>query len=136
MKEFTIISFLDWLYQDYSMVFLLCLIGSFTHDIYDTAKNNTKINVKSIISSSLICSILLSVVTDYLYKYSMNVRIAICFFVGMWSNNIIGYIMDWDFVKTLFRNYLKNTKGAIQKTLNSTLEEIEDENNEKKEEKD
>ena len=126
MNEFTIISFLDWLYQDYSMVFLICLIGSFTHDIYDTAKNNTKINVKSIISSSLICSILLSVVTDYFYKYSINTRIAICFFVGMWSNNIIGYIMNWDFVKTLFRNYLKNAKGVAQKTLNSTLEEIEE----------
>ena len=79
MNKLTLVSLLDWLYQDYSIIFLLCLLGSFTHDIYDTAKNNTKINVKSIISSSLICSILLSVVIDHLNKYSIDVKIAICF---------------------------------------------------------
>ena len=131
MNELTLVSLLDWLYQDYSIIFLLCLLGSFTHDIYDTAKNNTKINVKSIISSSLICSILLSVVIDHLNKYSIDVKIAICFFIGMWSNNIIGYMINWNFVKKLFYNYLKNTEGTISKSISTTLDEIEnDETNE------
>ena len=131
MNKLTLISLLDWLYQDYSIIFLLCLLGSFTHDIYDTAKNNTKINVKSIISSSLICSILLSVVIDRLNKYSIDVKIAISFFIGMWSNNIIGYMINWNFVKKLFYNYLKNTEGTISKSISTTLDEIEnDETNE------
>lgn len=132
MKEFTLISLLDWLYQDYSIVFIVCLLGAFAHDIYDTAKNDSKINIKSIISSSLICSIILSVVIDYFNKYSLSTRIAICFFTGMWSNNIIGYVINWNFVKKLFCNYLKNTKGTISKSLSTTLEDMEKEEKKKK----
>ena len=137
MEEFTFIAFLRWLYQDYSIVFIICLIGSFTHDIYDTAKNGSKINIKSIISSSLICSILLSAVIESLGKYSINTRVAICFFMGLWSNNIIGYVINWNFVKRLFCNYLKNTKGSLSKSLNNAIEEIDsDDEKTKSDEKD
>ena len=40
-------------------------------------------------------------------------------------------MINWNFVKKLFYNYLKNTEGTISKSISTTLDEIEnDETNE------
>lgn len=119
---------LNWLYQKYVFIFIICLLGAFIRDIADTYKNKTTINIKKIISSSLICSLILTAIMDYITNISVSLYVLICFFTGLWSLNIIDYVMNWKFVKRVIGRILGSVKNNVANSVAATLDEIDNEN--------
>lgn len=124
MQEFTLIVLLNWIYQKFSLIFVICLLGCFIRDLMDTMKNCTKINIKQDIISAFACSIILAAVLDDVL-ISFSEYIFICFFTGIWSFKILEYILNWKFAKILLKNLFKIIESNIGKAFNNTIDELD-----------
>lgn len=79
---------------DYLFIMIFCLIGSIVKDTYDTLiGKNTNVNITRILISTLVSSILLFSMSDYLItKISWKVFILPCFIGGMVGFELFGKI--------------------------------------------
>ena len=79
---------------DYLFIMIFCLIGSIVKDTYDTLiGKNTNVNITRILISTLVSSILLFSMSDYLItKISWKVSILPCFIGGMVGFELFGKI--------------------------------------------
>lgn len=79
---------------DYLFIMIFCLIGSIVKDTYDTLiGKNTNVNITRILISTLVSSILLFSMSDYLItKINWKVFILPCFIGGMVGFELLGKI--------------------------------------------
>lgn len=89
---------------DYLFIMIFCLIGSIVKDTYDTLiGKNTNVNITRIMISTLVSSILLFSMSDYLInKISWKVFILPCFVGGMIGFELLGKINKLAFWLSLF----------------------------------
>ena len=89
---------------DYLFIMIFCLIGSIVKDTYDTLINkNTNVNITRIMISTLVSSILLFSMSDYLInKISWKVFILPCFIGGMVGFELLGKINKLGFWLNVF----------------------------------
>lgn len=107
---------------DYLFIMIFCLIGSIVKDTYDTLINkNTNVNITRIMISTLVSSILLFSMSDYLInKISWKVFILPCFIGGMVGFELLGKI-----------NKLAFWLNVFNKKKDKIMEILSDESNNK-----
>ena len=104
---------------DYLFIFIFCLLGAVTNDTYNTlTKKDYKVKVARIMVSTLVSSILIFSLSDYiLKKISWKVLILPCFIGGMLGFSLMGRITKLSF----WINIIKKNKDSILKDLENEL---------------
>lgn len=114
----------EYFFNQFLFVFIVCLLGSFVRDCTDTIKNLSSINLKKVFISTLFCSIGLTALFDYIsFKFSLT--ILICFFSGMWSYKLLEAATNWFVVKTFLKHFLGRVKSDVGNAVSDTLNEID-----------
>lgn len=111
----------------FAIIFLLVMVGAFIHDIYDTMKNQTIINIKGIIISSIVGTAVIAAAIEC-FQPSIGVLVLICLMVGIWGYKLLDIIMNWNVVRSLLRNILKNSKNAVGEAIADTMDDLSKEN--------
>lgn len=119
--------------SNFVTIFFVCLMGSFTRDIFDTIMKLNKINIKKIVISAIFSTIVLMAVFEYWSVESLGLIVFLCFFSGLWSFKLLKLALDQKVVGTILKNVFKNSKDALSKTLTETINDVE--NNEKSKKK-
>ena len=135
MYDFSLTVILDYLYR-YALTLVICLLGSFTRDAYDTMKSGTRINMLKIFASSIFSATIICAAIGY-FKLSFSVYVFISFFMGIWSFSILEKAFDTKFVSRFATHFFSAIATPVTKALSDTMKDIEkDEVEEDKEEKD
>ena len=130
-QEFTIMTLVLWLYKSFSLVFVITFFGSLMYDLMDTIKRKTKIGIKRTLISSLICSFVITPIFDLVENINFSIFILICFFIGIWSNKLVNYILDWIFAKKVLGLLIKELGKDISETVMKTIDTIDKEDKNK-----
>ena len=134
----TIISYtdlLDYILNRFLVVFIICFIGSFVKDLYDTYLNLSPIYIKRITISSMFAAVVLCAGFEY-YGVNIALFVLICFFSGIWSFKVLEVMMNWEMVKVLLKHLFKNTKTIIGNAVSETMEELDKNSSEENKELD
>ena len=134
----TIISYtdlLDYILNRFLVVFIICFIGSFVKDLYDTYLNLSPIYIKRITISSMFAAVVLCAGFEY-FEVSIALFVLICFFSGIWSFKVLEVMMNWEMVKVLLKHLFKNTKTIIGNAVSETMEELDKNSSEENKELD
>lgn len=93
------------------IIFITCLIGSYTRDMLDTLKGlNLKINKVKILVCSATTSILLWSLSEMVTKkYPFKTIIAISIISGLLSYDIVTRLSNFTFVKDLISRFNRKT---------------------------
>lgn len=104
---------------DFLFIIVFCLIGSIVKDTYDTILGkNTKVYVARILISTLVSSIILFSISDYLMNLmSWKLFILPCFIGGMVGFELLGKINKLAFWIKIYNN----KKDVINKILDEEL---------------
>jgi hypothetical protein len=116
---------LDYVLNRFLIVFMLCILGSLTRDVYDTILHLTPISIKQILISSISSTVVLCAVFEYV-AFNIATCVLVCFCAGIWSFKFLEILMNWEYVKTFLSHILKNTKTVVGTSLSETIEEIND----------
>ena len=128
MQEYSTIVILQWLYERYLIVFLLCFLGSFIRDVFDTIVSLSKIDIRKILVSTVFCSIIDTAILDNL-SMDIGVYVAICVFTGMWSYDIMRYATNFKFILRFLKYFAKSFMGAAGKSFSDTINDLDDDGN-------
>ena len=123
MYDFSLTVILDYLYR-YALTLVICLLGSFTRDAYDTMKSGTRINMLKIFASSIFSAMIICAAIGY-FKLSFSVYVFISFFMGIWSFSILEKAFDTKFVSRFARHFFSAIATPVTKALSDTMEDIE-----------
>lgn len=136
MQELSFNIILDYLYR-YALTLVICLLGSFTRDAYDTIKRGTRINIMRIFISSIFSSILLCAIGDYV-KLEFAIYVFATFFAGLWSFSLLETSFNGKFIIVFLKFFLANIASPLSKALSTAIETTNEEvfedikNNDKK----
>lgn len=104
---------------DFLFIIVFCLIGSIVKDTYDTIiGKNTKVYVARILISTLVSSIIIFSISDYLMNLmSWKMFILPCFVGGMVGFELLGKINKLGFWLKIYNN----KKDVINKIITDEL---------------
>lgn len=104
---------------DFLFIIIFCLIGSIVKDTYDTITGkNTKVYVARILISTLVSSIIIFSISDYLINImSWKLFILPCFVGGMIGFELLGKINKLGFWLKIYNN----KKDVINKIITDEL---------------
>lgn len=104
---------------DFLFIIVFCLIGSIVKDTYDTIiGKNTKVYVARILISTLVSSIIIFSISDYLMNLmSWKMFILPCFVGGMIGFELLGKINKLGFWLKIYNN----KKDVINKIITDEL---------------
>jgi hypothetical protein len=94
----------------FMIIFVICTVGAVAKDVFDGFNGKVKIELKVIILSSLVVSILLWSISDWILNkigISIKVFFGITVLLGMLSYEIMGKLTTIDGVKSLIDDYLE-----------------------------
>lgn len=131
MNELSMNNILSYIYM-YAFTFVVCLLGCFVKDIYETIKKNTRINILKIFISAVFVSFILCAVESYI-EIPFAVYIFASFASGLWGFVILENAFNIKVVTIVIKNVFKRVSNPIFKGLSDSIEEIKEE--EKKSEK-
>ena len=117
--------------SNFVTIFFVCLMGSFTRDIFDTIVKLNKINIKKIVISAIFITIVLMAVFEYWSVESLGLIVFLCFFSGLWSFKLLKLALDQKVVTAILKNIFKNSKDTLSKALTETINDVEDEKSKK-----
>lgn len=106
---------------DYLFIIVFCLIGAIVKDTYDTIiEKNPKVDITRILISTLVSSIILFSLSDYLLQI-MNWKVFVlpCFIGGMIGFELLGKINKLSFWLKVY----KKKKDMIDKIISQGMED-------------
>lgn len=118
------LNLLNYLYNDFTVSFVICLSGAIIKDLIDTYKNNTKINIKQIILATIFTTILLCAIKVYI-DINFNIYILICIVSGMWGDEILRLFTNSTIVVLILKKVLKLISNPISDLISDTIDDIE-----------
>ena len=106
---------------DYLFIIVFCLIGAIVKDTYDTIiEKNPKVDITRILISTLVSSIILFSLSDYILQI-MNWKVFVlpCFIGGMIGFELLGKINKLSFWLKVY----KKKKDMIDKIISQGMED-------------
>ena len=115
---------LDFLYNNFAVTFLMCMIGAFIRESMGTVNgsNTDRLSIKKIIASTIFSTFVMCACANYL-KISFSIYAAICVFVGMWGYTLVRLALTGKFVKQAISKAAKIFPNALLKVASSIVEE-------------
>lgn len=97
------------------LILVICSVGAITKDMFDGFRGKIKINLKVILLSSLVVSILLWSVSDWILKQlDLKLFLGLTIILGMLSYEITSKLTTIDGIKSLIKDY-KDFKNKQQR---------------------
>lgn len=124
------LNLLNYLYNDFTVSFVICLCGAIIKDVIDTYKNSTKINIRQIILSTIFTTILLCAIRVYI-TIEFNIYILVCIVAGMWGDSILQAFTNSTIIITILKKILKSINDPLSNVISHTIDELEDNKNHK-----
>ena len=122
---------LEYLYTKFLVTFMLNLMGAFIRESVD--KKIKRLNPKRMIAAAMFSSVLLCAVADYI-TMSFSLYVLVGIINGIWANAVLTAFLSASFMKKLAMNVFKTVNQSTVKAIGKTIEELEDNTNENKEE--
>lgn len=108
------------------VIFFICSVGAIARDVFDGFKGKVRINVKVILLSSLVVSILLWCTSDFfLDRIDLKLFFGLTVILGMLSYEITGKLTSINGIKSLIKDYI-DFKGKLQGGGSSESDDFED----------
>lgn len=118
------LNLLNYLYNDFTVSFVICLSGAIIKDLIDTYKNNTRINIKQIILATIFTTILLCAIRVYI-DINFNIYILVCIVSGMWGDEILRLFTNSTIVVLILKKVLKLISNPVSDLISETIDDIE-----------
>lgn len=118
-----------------SLTFVIAICGAFTKEVYNAKKSKTKISILRLIASSLLCSIVMTAVAEYIESISFGVFALICYIFGMWAFPVIDLLMNTKYIAIAVKDILKELKNPLLKGTANAIDDIRKEIKEETKEK-
>lgn len=113
---------LEYLYRKFMVTFILCLIGATIRESLNTVKL-TKINVKKLLASVVVASVIMCAVVDYV-RIPFSIYTVACIIFGIWSPTILKFIMHSKFMALLLSKIFKRVGDPVIKAAIDTMDEM------------
>lgn len=98
------------------VIFFICSVGAIAKDVLDGFKGKVRINVKVILLSSLVVSILIWSVSDYaLDRINLKLFFGLTVIFGMLSYEITNKLTSINGIKSLIEDYREFKRGKKNK---------------------
>lgn len=128
MEPLSLNILLDYIYNKFAITLLLCIIGSSIKEYRYAINNKNKIDLKKILLSSIFSSFLLCACSEYIVlPFSSYAFISIL--LSMWGFTLIELSLNSRIVVTFIKILFKTTKSIILKSISSTMDEIQKQEN-------
>ena len=118
-----------------SLTFVIAICGAFTKEVYNAKKSHSRISILRLIASSLLCSIVMTAVAEYIESINFGVFALICYIFGMWAFPVIDLLMNTKYIAIAVKDILKELKNPLLKgtanAIDDIRKEIKEENKEK-----
>ena len=122
--------FLEYLYDKFAVTFILCIVGVFIKECIGNVRRNKKFNVKRILSSVIISSVIMCAISGNLsLNFEWYALVNILF--GAWSNTIASFVLSSKFMTKYVPKFLRNIANPLAKTIADVLEDDDNENSKK-----
>lgn len=125
----SISNIIDYVYS-FSLIFCICVFGSFIKDCYDAIKKIGKINILRVIVSSSFSAFCLCFIFSYV-TVSFPALVFICFLVGIWSSYIMDAMFNIKVVFIVLKSILSQMSSPISKGVGAAMQELQDDEKKK-----
>lgn len=110
--------------SNFCLVYLMCVAGSITREVYAYKKDSGQtFRISKILLSALLASIILLAVIEYV-DLPFPVLGMICYFFGMWGYHLINFILRAKYVAIFIKDILKELGNPILKGTANAIDEI------------
>lgn len=117
---------LNYIYNNYAIAFIMCLLGSFIKDAIDGLNNSNTLNIKKIFVSTIFSSFLAGAASDWIkLKISFGGYLFICLIIGMWGFWILKCASNSSIMYIFFKKLFKNLSGPLAKSISDAANEID-----------
>lgn len=133
MNDITVHILLEFLYNDFAVTFVFCLIGSWIRETLKTTKkdNKSKIDIKKIVISTVFSTFLMCACAEYI-DLPFSVYAVASIFCGMWGLIFANIVMSGNFITKFLQKFAKKVANPIlDSAVESASEILEEESNNK-----
>lgn len=116
--------------SNFCLVYLMCVAGSITREVYAYKKDNgQKFRISKILLSALLATVIMLAVIEYI-DLPFPVLGMICYFFGMWGYHLINFLLRAKYVAIFIKDILKELGNPILKGTANAIDEIRKESKE------
>ena len=116
--------------SNFCLVYLMCVAGSITREVYAYKKDSgQKFRISKILLSALLATVILLAVIEYI-DLPFPVLGMICYFFGMWGYHLINFLLRAKYVAIFIKDILKELGNPILKGTANAIDEIRKESKE------
>lgn len=127
--------FLEYLYNSFSITFLMCLLGVITKEYFSAVKNTKLIPIGKIILISIFSTIIMCAISNYI-NIPFSLYVLLCIIVGIWGEYLIRIVTNSKIIRIFAKNLKNNIKDPIGKTIAQTVEDLDITNTDDEEKRD
>lgn len=116
--------------SNFCLVYLMCVAGSITREVYAYKKDSgQKFRISKILLSALLATVIMLAVIEYI-DLPFPVLGMICYFFGMWGYHLINFLLRAKYVAIFIKDILKELGNPILKGTANAIDEIRKESKE------
>lgn len=116
--------------SNFCLVYLMCVAGSITREVYAYKKDSgQKFRISKILLSALLATVIMLAVIEYV-DLPFPVLGMICYFFGMWGYHLINFLLRAKYVAIFIKDILKELGNPILKGTANAIDEIRKESKE------
>ena len=110
--------------SNFCLVYLMCVAGSITREVYAYKKDSGQtFRISKILLSALLATVIMLAVIEYV-DLPFPVLGMICYFFGMWGYHLINFILRAKYVAIFIKDILKELGNPILKGTANAIDEI------------
>ena len=118
---------LEFLYNQFAVTFIFCLVGSWireaTRSVTSKDKESKMLSIKRIVTSTMFSTFLMCACAEYI-DLPFSVYAIVSVFIGMWGLVIINVTMSGKFISKFSTNFAKKLTGPLLKSAVESASEI------------
>ena len=127
MTEIKVLADMNYLLafaSNFCLVYLMCIAGSITREVYAYKKDSGQtFRISKILLSALLATVIMLAVIEYI-DLPFPVLGMICYFFGMWGYHLINFILRAKYVAIFIKDILKELGNPILKGTANAIDEI------------
>lgn len=110
--------------SNFCLVYMMCVAGSITREVYAYKKDSGQtFRISKILLSALLATVIMLAVIEYV-DLPFPVLGMICYFFGMWGYHLINFILRAKYVAIFIKDILKELGNPILKGTANAIDEI------------
>lgn len=121
----TVSVLLEYLYNQFAVTFILCLIGAFIR--HCVGSKMQEIRASKMVAFSLFAAVLVCAIREYVDGIPFSIYVTMSILMGMWSVKLLNLFLNEKLVGKFLHNFFKNMTDPISKSLSNTFDEVEKE---------